>query len=196
MAKLNVSSEVDRYLLEAKQWPDELRAVRSLLLNCGLDESLKWNKPCYSDAGKNIAILQEMKSFLALMFFKGALLTDPDGVLRDQGPNSRSARRVMFTSVNDVTTQSKTITALVAQAIEVERSGRQVPAANPLELAAELRSSLDADDALATAFAALTPGRQREYNLYITGAKQPTTRQRRVEACVPRILTGKGLRDR
>lgn len=196
MAKLNVSSEVDRYLLEAKQWPDELRAVRSLLLNCGLDESLKWNKPCYSDAGKNIAILQEMKSFLALMFFKGALLTDPDGVLRDQGPNSRSARRVMFTSVNDVTTQSKTITALVAQAIEVERSGRQVPAANPLELAAELRSSLDADDALATAFAALTPGRQREYNLYITGAKQPTTRQRRIEACVPRILTGKGLRDR
>ena len=196
MAKLNVSSEVDRYLLEAKQWPDELRAVRSLLLNCGLDESLRWNKPCYSDAGKNIAILQEMKSFLALMFFKGALLTDPDGVLRDQGPNSRSARRVMFTSVNDVTTQSKTITALVAQAIEVERSGRQVPAANPLELAAELRSSLDADDALATAFAALTPGRQREYNLYITGAKQPTTRQRRIEACVPRILTGKGLRDR
>ena len=196
MAKLNVSSEVDRYLLEAKQWPDELRAVRSLLLNCGLDESLKWNKPCYSDAGKNIAILQEMKSFLALMFFRGALLTDPDGVLRDQGPNSRSARRVMFTSVNDVTTQSKTITALVAQAIEVERSGRQVPAANPLELAAELRSSLDADDALATAFAALTPGRQREYNLYITGAKQPTTRQRRIEACVPRILTGKGLRDR
>ncbi len=196
MAKLNVSSEVDRYLLEAKQWPDELRAVRSLLLNCGLDESLKWNKPCYSDAGKNIAILQEMKSFLALMFFKGALLTDPDGVLRDQGPNSRSARRVMFTSVNDVTTQSKTITALVAQAIEVERSGRQVPAANPLELAAELRSSLDADDALATAFAALTPGRQREYNLYITGANQPTTRQRRIEACVPRILTGKGLRDR
>ena len=196
MAKLNVSSGVDRYLLEAKQWPDELRAVRSLLLNCGLDESLKWNKPCYSDAGKNIAILQEMKSFLALMFFKGALLTDPDGVLRDQGPNSRSARRVMFTSVNDVTTQSKTITALVAQAIEVERSGRQVPAANPLELAAELRSSLDADDALATAFAALTPGRQREYNLYITGAKQPTTRQRRIEACVPRILTGKGLRDR
>ena len=196
MAKLNVSSGVDRYLLEAKQWPDELRAVRSLLLNCGLDESLRWNKPCYSDAGKNIAILQEMKSFLALMFFKGALLTDPDGVLRDQGPNSRSARRVMFTSVNDVTTQSKTITALVAQAIEVERSGRQVPAANPLELAAELRSSLDADDALATAFAALTPGRQREYNLYITGAKQPTTRQRRIEACVPRILTGKGLRDR
>ena len=196
MAKLNVSPEVDRYLLEAKQWPDELRAVRSLLLNCGLDESLKWNKPCYSDAGKNIAILQEMKSFLALMFFKGALLTDPDGVLRDQGPNSRSARRVMFTSVDDVTTQSKTITALVAQAIAVERSGRQVPAANPLELAAELRSSLDADDALATAFAALTPGRQREYNLYITGAKQSTTRQRRIEACVPRILTGKGLRDR
>jgi uncharacterized protein YdeI (YjbR/CyaY-like superfamily) len=196
MAKPNVSSEVDRYLLEAKQWPDELRAVRSLLLNCGLDESLKWNKPCYSDAGKNIAILQEMKSFLALMFFKGALLTDPAGVLRDQGPNSRSARRVTFTSVDDVTTQSKTITALVAQAIEVERSGRQVPAANPLELAAELRSSLDADDALATAFAALTPGRQREYNLYITGAKQSTTRQRRIEACVPRILTGKGLRDR
>jgi|688.fasta_scaffold458601_2 uncharacterized protein YdeI (YjbR/CyaY-like superfamily) len=196
MAKPNVSSEVDRYLLEAKQWPDELRAVRSLLLNCGLDESLKWNKPCYSDAGKNIAILQEMKSFLALMFFKGALLTDPAGVLRDQGPNSRSARRVTFTSIDDVTTQSKTITALVAQAIEVERSGRQVPAANPLELAAELRSSLDADDALATAFAALTPGRQREYNLYITGAKQSTTRQRRIEACVPRILTGKGLRDR
>lgn len=187
---------VDRYLEGASRWPDELGAMRQVLLDCGLDESLKWNKPCYGHGGANIAILQEMKPFLALMFFKGALLDDPDGVLTEQGPNSRSARRITVTSVDDVTRLRGPVEALVERAIAVEAAGLAVPDAAPPDVAPEFAERLDADPALAAAFGALTPGRQREYHLHISAAKQSATRQRRVAACEPRILAGRGLRDR
>ncbi len=187
---------VDEYLEAATRWPDELRAMRRILLGCGLEESVKWNKPCYSHEGANIAILQEMKPFLALMFFKGALLEDPDGVLTEQGPNSRSARRITVASVDDVSRVQPSVQGLVEQAIAVEAAGLRAPAAAPPEVAPEFAARLDADPVLAAAFSALTPGRQREYHLHISGAKQAATRHKRVAACVPRILAGRGLRDR
>ncbi|MCU0268282.1 MAG: YdeI/OmpD-associated family protein [Acidimicrobiales bacterium] len=187
--------DVDVYLRRSERWPEELAALRPVLLGCGLTEQIKWGKPCYSHGGGNIAILQEMNDFLALMFFKGALLADPDGVLEDQGPNSRSARRMRFTSVEDVNRLADTVRAYVEQAIDVEDAGLAVGPAPELVLVEELRHRLDEDPALAAAFAALTPGRQREYNLSIAGAKQATTRAARVEKYVPRILDGKGLRD-
>ena len=137
-----------------------------------------------------------MKDFLALMFFKGALLTDPDGVLEDQGPNSRSAKRMTFTSVDDVTRLADTVTAYLAEAIHVEESGLEVGPAPELVLVDELQDRLDGDPAFRAAFEALTPGRQREYNLYFSDAKQATTRAARVEKYAPRIFAGKGLRDR
>lgn len=130
------------------------------------------------------------------MFFKGALLVDPDGVLEDQGPNLRSARRVCIISVDDVTQLADTIRAYVAEAIEIEDSGRQVEPAPDLVLVDELQTRLDADPDLRAAFEGLTPGRRREYHLHISGAKQATTRSNRVDACVPKILAGKGFRDR
>jgi len=186
---------VDDYVEASERWPAEVAALREVLLGCGLEEEVKWGKPCYARDGRNLAIVQEFKDFLALMFFKGALLDDPDGVLEAQGPNSRSAMRMRFTSVDDVTRSAGEIGALVAEAIRVEDAGLSVEPAE-LELVPELKERLDADPALREAFEALTPGRRREYNLHVGEAKKAATRRSRVDKHVDRILAGKGLRDR
>jgi len=193
---MSTNPDVDAYVERSQRWPLEIAALRPILTGCDLVEEIKWAKPCYSHEGRNILILQEMKEFLAAMFFKGSLLADPDGVLEDQGPNSRSARRICITSVDEVTRLADTIAAYVAEAIDIEDSGRQgEPAPDPV-LVDELQTRLDADPQLRAAFERLTPGRRREYHLHISGAKQATTRSSRVDACVPKILAGKGFRDR
>lgn len=178
------------------KWSNEIAQLRPILLSRGLTEEIKWGKPCYSHEGRNVVILQEMKDFLALMFFKGALLSDPKRVLEDQGPNSRSARRIRFTSVGDVDRLADTVKAYIDEAIAVEKAGLKVEPAPELVLVEELQERLDRDPALKAAFEALTPGRQREYNLYFAGAKQATTRRARVDKSVDKILAGKGLRGR
>jgi uncharacterized protein YdeI (YjbR/CyaY-like superfamily) len=188
-------SPVDAYFRRPSQWAAEREALRAVLLGCGLDEELKWGKPCYSQGGNNLVILQEMKEFVALMFFKGALLDDPRGVLESQGPNSRSAMRVCFRSVADVKRLTPAAKALVKSAIAVEASGAKVAPAPTLELVEELQRRLDRDKKLAAAFAGLTPGRRREYNLHFASAKQSATRESRIDKCVPNILAGKGMRD-
>ena len=191
-----MNSKVDAYIERSEMWPDEIRALRSILLDCELTEDFKWGKPCYGHDGKNIAIVQEMKGFLALMFFKGALLEDPLGVLREQGPNSRSAKRFEFTSVADVTELAPTIRDYVDEAIDVERAGLEVGPAPEPEFVEELQRRLDEDPELRTAFTSLTPGRQREYNLHFSSAKQASTRESRIDKCTSKILAGKGFRDR
>lgn len=189
------TARVDRYVEKAELWPAEVRALRAVLLGCGLDETLKWGKPCYSRGEANLAIVQEMKGFLALMLFKGALLEDPDAVLEDQGQNTRAAKRVTFRSVEDVERLTPAVQALVREAIRVEQEGLELPPAPELELVAELQAALDSDAELEAAFEGLTPGRQREYHLHVSSAKQAATRERRVAQCAPRILANKGLRD-
>jgi uncharacterized protein YdeI (YjbR/CyaY-like superfamily) len=191
-----MNPDVDTYIERSEKWPEEMRAIRPILLGCDLVEEIKWGKPCYSHDGSNIVILQEMNDFLSLMFFKGALLDDPDGVLEEQGPNSRLARRLRFTSVDDVILLRGAVSAFVEAAISVEQAGIEMAPPPELVLVEELQSRLDHDPALATAFSSLTPGRQREYNLYVSSAKQSDTRTARVEKHVGRILAGKGLRDR
>ena len=191
-----MNADVDAYVARSQRWPAELAAARSLLLACDLDEAIKWGKPCFGLGGTNVAILQEMKDFLALMFFKGALLDDPDGVLEEQGPNSRSAKRVCFRSVDDVTRLSDAVTGLVARAIAAEDAGLEPPPRPELVLVDELQRRLDGDPALRTAFESLTPGRRREYHLHVSEAKQASTRESRIDRCTDRILAGKGLRDR
>jgi uncharacterized protein YdeI (YjbR/CyaY-like superfamily) len=191
-----VTTTVETYIRRSEKWPAEMTALRPVLLDAGLDEAIKWGKPCYSHDGRNIAIMQEMKGFLALMFFKGALLEDRDGVLVEQGPNSRSARRIELTSVDDVTRLADTVTALVGEAIAVEDAGLEVEPAGEPELVAELQERLAGDPDLAAAFDGLTPGRRREYNLYFSDAKKAETRAARIEKHAPKILAGKGLRDR
>jgi uncharacterized protein YdeI (YjbR/CyaY-like superfamily) len=193
---MTTNPDVDAYVAQAERWPEEIAALRPILTGCGLVEEIKWRKPCYTHDGHNVVILQEMKNFLAVMFFKGALLTDEHGLLEDQGPNSRSARRMCITSVDDVTHRAPIVADYVAEAVEVERSGREVGPTPELVLVEELQARLDADPTLRDAFTALTPGRRREYHLHVAGAKQASTRAARVDKCVPKILAGNGLRDR
>ena len=191
-----MNPKVDACIRRSGMWPEEIAGLRPILLGRGLTEEIKWRKPCYSHEGRNIVLLQEMKAFLALMFFKGALLKDPAGVLEDQGPNSRSARRIRFTSVEDVARLADTVEAYIEEAIAVEKAGLKVGPAPELILAAELQCRLDQDPSLKAAFEALTPGRRREYNLYFSGARQAKTREARVERYAPKILDGRGFRDR
>lgn len=188
--------DVDAYIDASDQWPDGIAALRPLLLASGLDERIKWGKPCYALGDANVVIIQEFSDHLALMFFKGILLHDPAGVLEQQGPNSHAAKRMMFGSVEDIQRLADVVTAYVSQAIAIEEAGTALPPRPEEELADELRERLAGDPELSAAFDDLTPGRQREYNLHVSHAKQASTRERRVDKIVPRILDGKGLRDR
>lgn len=173
-----------------------MKKLRSLLLECGLEEDLKWGKPCFTFEGSNIAIIQPFKAHLSLMFFKGALFENKLGLLRSQGENTQSALRLEFTSEAQVT--KTVLKTYVKEAIAVEKAGLKVDfkAKRELELPVELTQMLKKDRKLAKAFAALTPGRQRAYVMHFAGAKQPQTRTARIEKCVPQILAGKGMNDR
>lgn len=186
---------VDAFVGRAKAWRGEIEMLRSILLEQGLDEDLKWGKPCFSLGGKNVAIIQPFKGHCALMFFKGALLEDTHGLLRSQGENSQSAMRLEIT--DEARATKAAVKAYVKQAIAVEKAGLQVTfkAKDELELPEELTAKLAEDRALAKAFAALTPGRRRAYVLHINGAKQSATRTARIEKHAPKILAGKGPQD-
>jgi len=186
----------DSYFANSRIWPNEASCLRAILRDCGLDEAIKWGKPCYMRDGHNIAIIQEMKDFLALMFFKGALIDDPDGILVPPGPNSNSGRQIRFRSVDEITAKADQITAFVKAAIQVNQAGLKIKKPSVIELPEELRDRLDQDAELKAAFDALTPGRQRGYGLYIGGAKQSATRIARIEQHRARILEGKGIHDR
>lgn len=188
--------DVDAYIGASETWPAEIEVLRPLLLECGLTEEIKWGKPCYTLDGANVVLIQEFSDHLALMFFKGVLLDDPEGVLHEQGPNTHAARRLQFSSTSEVEARADVVTAYVRDAIAHEQAGTELPARPDLELAPELAERLASDDELARAFEELTPGRRRGYNLYVSEAKQSSTRERRVDKIAPGILSGKGLRDR
>jgi len=187
--------KVDAFVSRAKTWRGEIQKLRSILLECGLDEDLKWGKPCFSFEGKNVAIIQPFKEHCSLMFFKGALLKDTHGLLRSQGENTQSALRLQFTSEAQV--KKAVVKSYAQQAIAVEKAGLSVDfrAKRELELPQELTQILQKDRKLAKAFHALTPGRQRGYVLHFAGAKQSQTRIARIEKCIPKILAGLGMHD-
>jgi uncharacterized protein YdeI (YjbR/CyaY-like superfamily) len=188
--------KVDAFVSRAKTWRGEISKIRSILLECGLDEDLKWGKPCFQFEEKNIAIIQPFKEHCSLMFFKGALLEDTHGLLRSQGENTQSALRLEF--ISEAQIKKTILKSYVKQAIELEKAGRKVDfkAKRQLELPDELTEILQRDRRLANAFDALTPGRQRGYVLYFMGAKQSQTRTTRVKKCIPQILAGLGFHDR
>ncbi len=190
-------SDVDAYLAESELWPDEIAVIRPILLSSGLVESIKWGKPAYTiDSGENVVLLQEFSDHLALMFFQGVLLADAHAVLHAQGPNTHGPKRMKFTSVDEVESLAPVIAAYLEEAAHHARVGTELPPRPPEALASELQERLASDDEFAEAFDGLTPGRQREYNLHISAAKHADTRNRRIDKVTPRILAGKGLRDR
>ena len=190
--------QVADYIKGMHAWRAEFEALRAVLLRAGLEEEFKWYKPCYTHGGANVVIFQPFKELCALLFFKGALLEDPDGLLKEQGENTRSALRVEFRSVADVRAAERTIAALVQDAIRVEQAGMSVPRRDPADdepYPEELGMLLAADAALRDAWERLTPGRRRGWLLHFNGAKQSKTRIARIERATPLILEGFGMHD-
>ena len=192
-----MNPKVDDFISEAKKWQAEIKQLRTLLLDGGLTEEFKWRTPCYSFQGNNVVIIGCFKNYCTLSFFKGALLQDSHKVLSKPGENSQAVRFFKFTNLEEITEQKPTIKAYMYEAIEIEKAGLKVPLKNNTELewVAELQMALDKNPVLKTAFNALTPGRQRAYNLYFSEAKQSKTRETRIEKYTQRILDGKGFND-
>jgi uncharacterized protein YdeI (YjbR/CyaY-like superfamily) len=193
---MKAKTKVDAFLSKAQQWREETKQLRRVILGCGLTEELKWGKPCYTFQKSNILIIQGFKEYSALMFCKGALLRDPKGILKKPGENTQAARQVRFTHVREIVGMESVLKAYIHEAIEAEKAGLKVNfKKNPEPIPEELQNRLDEIPALKTAFAALTPGRQRAYILYFSAPKQSKTREARVEKCMQQILNGKGLND-
>ncbi|WP_316794309.1 YdeI/OmpD-associated family protein [Pedobacter frigoris] len=193
----NMNPMVDFYFNQAKKWQQELEQLRTIALDCGLTEELKWGVPCYTRQDSNIVLIHDFKEYCAFLFFKGALLNDPNGILIQQTKNVQSARQIRFTNVREIFDMAPTLKTYILEAIKVEKAGLKVEFKKPEEfaMAAEFQNKLDQIPALKTAFEALTPGRQRAYLLHFSAPKQSITRESRVEKCMPRILNGKGLND-
>ena len=192
-----MNPKVDFYFQKAKKWQEELEKLRALVLDCGLEEELKWGCPCYTLNKRNIVLIHDFKEYCALLFFKGALLSNQHGILIQQTENVQSARQARFTGVREIADMEPVIKATVYEAIEVEKAGLRVTLKQPAEfdIADEFRIKLESDETLKKAFGALTPGRQRAYYLHFSQPSQSKTREARVNKCIPLILDGKGLND-
>jgi uncharacterized protein YdeI (YjbR/CyaY-like superfamily) len=179
------------------QYPQEAAALQELARSCGLVEKIKWGKPCFTLGNKNIVLIQRFNHYIALLFFKGALLKDPGKLLFRVGEHMQAPRQLRFSSLAGITGLNSTIQAFIEQAIDIEKSGAKVELKDVSELKVpeELQTRLDTEAALNKAFVALTPGRQKGYIYQIAAAKQSATRASRVEKFIPRILAGKGLND-
>jgi uncharacterized protein YdeI (YjbR/CyaY-like superfamily) len=192
-----MNPKVDFYFSKTKKWQEELEKLRTIVLDCQLTEELKWGVPCYTFQNSNIVLIHVFKGYCALLFVKGALLKDANGVLIQQTENVQAARQVRFTNVKEIVELETILKAYIYEAIEVEKAGLKVnyKKATEFSIADEFQNKLDEIPDLNTAFYALTPGRQRAYLLYFSAPKQSKTREARVEKCMQQILDGKGLND-
>ncbi len=188
---------VDFYFNKTKKWHNELELLRAIVLDCDLNEELKWGVPCYTFQKNNIVLIHVFKEYCAFLFFKGVLLKDPSGILIQQTKNVQVARQIRFTNSTEIVKLKHTLKNYIQEAIAIEKSGLKPELKKTTEfiIPEEFQSKLAKMPRLKTAFDALTPGRQRAYLLYFSQAKQAQTRIARIEQCVPKILTGKGLKD-
>ena len=191
------NAKVDGFLRKAKQWRQEFKELRTIILDCQLTEELKWGTPCYTCEDRNIVLIHGFKEYCALLFFKGVLLKDAKRILIQQTENVQATRQIRFTSVREIAEMEPILKAYIQEAVEVEQAGLKVKLKKTADFRVpeEFQKKLDKIPALKTAFAALTPGRQRAYILHFSQPKQSKTREARVEKHMPQILKGKGLND-
>ena len=193
----DMNPKVDFYFNKAGKWQEEVEHLRSIVLDCGLTEELKWGCPCYTFRESNIVLIHVFKEYCALLFFKGALLSDTHNILIQQTENVQAARQIRFTNAGEIAGQRSILKAYIYEAIEVEKAGLKVnlKQTEDFAVAQEFQQKLNTIPALKTAFEALTPGRQKAYLLHFSQPKQASTREARVEKWMPQILNGKGLND-
>ena len=192
-----MNPKVDWYFSKNEKWEKEINKLRTIILDCGLTEELKWSSPCYTYGNNNIVLIHVFKEYCAVLFFKGALLNDSNGILIQQTKNVQSARQVRFTNIQEVVKLEKILKTYIYEAIEVEKAGLKVKLkkTSDFKIPEEFQKKLDKMVTLKKAFESLTPGRQRGYIFYFSQAKQSKTRESRVEKYIPQILKGKGLDD-
>jgi uncharacterized protein YdeI (YjbR/CyaY-like superfamily) len=197
MTKRNTNPKVTAVLAKEDKWRKEFSKLRDIVLGFPLTEELKWGCPCYTLDGSNVVLIHGFKEYCALLFTKGALLQDPDGILVQQTKNVQAARQIRFTSLEDIVQRQKAVKACIKEAIAVEQAGLKVEykQTEDFEMPAEFQERLRSTPSLKAAFEALTPGRQRGYLLHFAAAKQAKTREARIEKCVRAIYDGKGLND-
>lgn len=195
MSKTN--SKADFFFQKAGKWQSAFEKLRNIAVSTELAEDLKWGCPCYIYQEKNIFLIHGFKDYCALLFFKGALMKDPEQILVQQTENVQSARQIHFTDLQQISDLENSIRKYIFNAVEIEESGAKVEMkpTRAFEMPEEFRQKMETDAVLKTAFEALTPGRQRAYLLYFSSAKQSKTRQSRIEKYIPEILAGKGLND-
>ena len=192
-----MNPKVGWYFEKNEKWQKETRKLRTIILDCGLTEELKWGCPCYTYESSNVVLIHVFKEYCAVLFFKGALLADPDGILVQQTENVQAARQVRFTNIKEVKERERILKTYIYEAIEVERAGLQVKLkkTKDFKIPEEFQTKLDKMPSLKKAFDALTPGRQRGYIFHFSQPKLSKTREARVEKYLKQILSGKGLDD-
>ncbi len=192
-----MNPKTDFFFSKDKQWQEEFNKLRMIILDCGLTEELKWGVPCYTFEESNVVLIHGFKEYCAILFVKGALLKDVQGVLIQQTANVQAARQIRFTNVREIVEMEPILKAYIQEAIEVEKAGLKVnyKKATEFSMPEELINKLEEVPGLQDAFEALTPGRQRAYILYFSAPKQSKTREARIEKYTPLILNGKGLND-
>ncbi|GFP75541.1 YdeI/OmpD-associated family protein [Clostridium fungisolvens] len=197
MTNINMNPKVDDFLSKAQKWQGEFEKLRMIILDCELNEELKWGKPCYTFDGKNIVLIHGFKEYCAILFIKGALLKDTNGILIQQTENVQAGRQIRFTNVQEIVEMENILKSYIYEAIEVEKAGLEVELKKNEDylIPEELQDKFNEIPELKTAFEALTPGRQRAYIFYFSDAKQSKTRAARVEKYMQQILSGKGLND-
>lgn len=197
MKNPGLNPAVGEHLAKVSKWREEMARLRAIVLECPLAEEVKWGQPCYTFDGGNVVLIHGFKEYCALLFFKGALMKDPEGILVQQTENVQAGRQIRFADLQEIIRMEDVLKAYIEEAIEVEKSGLKVKhrETSEFKMPEEFQRKLDEDAALKVAFEALTPGRQRGYLLYFSGAKQSKTRESRIEKCTPQILAGKGLQD-
>ena len=197
MTEHKMNPKVDFFFTKAQKWQEEFTQLRMIVLACGLTEDLKWGQPCYTFENSNIVLMHGFKEYCALLFMKGALLPDPNGILIQQTENVQAARQIRFTSVQQIIELEPVLQRYIEEAIAVEKAGLTVELkkTEDFPMPEEFINKLEEVPGLQDAFEALTPGRQRAYLLYFAAPKQAKTRTSRIEKWIRPILEGKGLND-
>jgi uncharacterized protein YdeI (YjbR/CyaY-like superfamily) len=190
-----MNPEVDAYLGKAKKWQNEMRKLRTIVLDCGLTEEFKWYQPCYTFQNGIVLLISAFKEYCTLAFFKGALLKDAKGILVRPGENSQALRQIRFTAAQEIVEMEPVLKSYIQEAIEIEKAGLKVQRNPKIAIPEEFQNRLDKGPALKAAFDGLTPGRRRAYIMHFSQPKQPKTREARIEKCMSQILAGKGLDD-